>query len=314
MNYLIDLEQKIFMKHDFKITILIILLFLLAHVVGLWLLMNNFVVEVTESGEYIPVHEETVMGPRPEMSGHETIFLILASLGFGTAAILIIIKLRRFIFWKALFFIASFMSMYIALGVLLMPVTSLLLAFIIAVWKIKKPNIFVHNLSEILMYSGLAVMLVPMLTVEWAAILLLLISAYDAFAVYRSRHMVKIAKALTETGMFAGFFVPYKSSVDITGKNLDYTCKKGRTTSAILGGGDVVFPLLFTGTVLERMITIGFDKLTAFTYALIIPVGLSFLLLSFFVLAKKGKYYPAMPFLTAGCLIFYLVLMFLIGV
>ena len=65
---------------------------------------------------------------------------------------------------------------------------------------------------------------------------------------------------------------------------------------AILGGGDVAFPLIFAGVVMKAL---------SFTHALIIAAATTLASLFLFIGAKKQKFYPAMPFLTAGCLIGY---------
>ena len=44
-------------------------------------------------------------------------------------------------------------------------------------------------------------------------------------------------------------------------------------------------------------------KYFTFLQTLIIPVVTSIALLLLFLKSEKGKFYPAMPFLTAGCLV-----------
>jgi len=81
---------------------------------------------------------------------------------------------------------------------------------------------------------------------------------------------------------------------------------KRMVKTAILGGGDIGFPLLFAGVVmkgliLENGVFIGFLK------TLIIPVVVSIALFLLFVKGKKDKFYPAMPILSAGCFVGYLI-------
>ena len=88
--------------------------------------------------------------------------------------------------------------------------------------------------------------------------------------------MVKMAEFQRENKVFAGLFVPY-------GKK-----------AAILGGGDIGFTLLFSGVILQK-----FGFLAALISSLIIAGSL----LALFLIGKKNKYYPAMPFLAGGCFI-----------
>ena len=67
--------------------------------------------------------------------------------------------------------------------------------------------------------------------------------------------------------------------------------KKIKMNIAILGGGDVVFPIISAGVMLK---TLGIWP--AIFVIIGAALGLSYLL--FF--SKKKKFYPAMPFITAG--------------
>ena len=64
--------------------------------------------------------------------------------------------------------------------------------------------------------------------------------------------------------------------------------------TAILGGGDIGFPLIFAGVVMKEL---------GIWQSMIIPffalMGLAFLLWR----SDEKKFYPAMPFIGAGCFI-----------
>jgi len=67
--------------------------------------------------------------------------------------------------------------------------------------------------------------------------------------------------------------------------------KKIKVNVAILGGGDVVFPIITAGVVL---LTYGFF------YSMFVIFGAALGLLYLFINSQKKKFYPAMPFITAG--------------
>ncbi|MBW2991199.1 hypothetical protein KY348_05860, partial [Candidatus Woesearchaeota archaeon] len=57
------------MKHDLKVTLILILFFILAQVIGL-ALVNKDISEVKiVDGKVTIVHEDTSLGPRPEVTG-----------------------------------------------------------------------------------------------------------------------------------------------------------------------------------------------------------------------------------------------------
>lgn len=67
--------------------------------------------------------------------------------------------------------------------------------------------------------------------------------------------------------------------------------KQVKVNVAILGGGDVVFPIITAGVV---MLTFGLF------YSLFVIAGVALGLLYLFINSEKKKFYPAMPFITAG--------------
>ncbi|GAG21233.1 unnamed protein product, partial [marine sediment metagenome] len=110
------------------------------------------------------------------------------------------------------------------------------------------------------------------------SILLVIIAIYDAIAVWKTKHMIKLAKFQSKLKVFAGLLIPY-----------------GKRRAAILGGGDIGFPLLFAAVALR---TLG-------ARALVIPVVVGVSLLLLLIYGDKNKFYPAMPYLGAGCFIGY---------
>jgi hypothetical protein len=98
--------------------------------------------------------------------------------------------------------------------------------------------------------------------------------------------------------IFTGFFVPYlgkkqKDKIAQLSKSQRKN-KKIKVNVAILGGGDVVFPIILAGVVL---FTLGLVQ------AVIISLGATLALAGLFWLSEKGKFYPAMPFISAGCFV-----------
>ena len=116
---------------------------------------------------------------------------------------------------------------------------------------------------------------------------------YDMYAVWRSKHMIAMAKFQTKSGIFAGLLLPYQMP-SLTGS------KKGAKKSvrtAVLGGGDIGFPLIFAGTVLAA---------SGFLSGLFVAIGATAALLVLLSFSQKNKFYPAMPFLTIGCAVGFL--------
>ncbi|HEY9701428.1 MAG TPA: hypothetical protein V6C58_03225, partial [Allocoleopsis sp.] len=102
-------------------------------------------------------------------------------------------------------------------------------------------------------------------------------------------------------------------------KNKNPKIRAGKTEAknAILGGGDIVFPLIFIGALMNSMIlssvqinpavSIELIKQEAFLKSLIVVTSSTISLTLLFFFAKKDRFYPAMPFLTIGCLVGWLI-------
>jgi len=179
-------------------------------------------------------------------------------------------------------------------------------SLVVAYFKVFKRNIIVHNISELLIYPGIAAVFVPILNIWTVIVLLLIISVYDAWAVWHSGFMQKMAHfQINELKVFGGFFVPYLSKrqrvelkkqkmLAAKSKNKKIKGKSMKVNLAILGGGDVVFPIITAGVILRSL---------GLMPALLIVLFSTLALITLFLIAKKGKFYPAMPFITAGLLI-----------
>lgn len=289
------------MKYDFKTIFILISLFFISQLVGLGILYKDMEVEVVNGTQQV-IHPETILGPRPEVSGWESFAWIITSIAVSTIMLLIIIKIGIVNIWKLLFFGSIFLSISLALGVLINPILAFIIALILALVKVFRPNMVIHNITEVLIYSGIAVMLVPLFEVEWIIALLLVISLYDFYAVFKSKHMVTMAKFQMKSKLFAGIMIPYKA---VKGQ------KKKKVAGAIIGGGDVAFPLMFSGVLMESLVKVNqLTKEAAFVKILIIPFFISLTLLFLLTKGKEGKFYPAMPFITAACLLAYAIISF----
>ncbi len=299
------------MKHDLSVTLLLVFLFLAAQIIGLMVLYNDMDVQIID-GVQRAVHGATAIGERPDVYGFDAFIFFAVAIAVGTGLILVIMFLGKYIIWKLLFLYAVIMTMTISFGVFIDGFVAFLIALLLGIVKVFRPNPVVHNATEVFMYAGIAVLFVPLFNVLWAIALLLLISVYDFIAVFKLKHMVSMAKFQTQGDAFAGLLIKYNHRREKTIKEKEKTkptaapkasLRTVEQTSAILGGGDIVFPLLFAGVLLEAMINAGTAPAEALLKIIVIPVVVSLFLACLLVYGKRGKFYPAMPVITAGCLV-----------
>ncbi len=284
------------MKHTTTITAVLIILFLLTQVIGLKTISNYIVVKdvvkketVIEDGKEV-VKEITVQEEsfeelpygleRPQVKEKTGYLQIALAMLMATILALILLKYRALRLWKLWFFLSVFFTLLIAFNAFISQTFALILALVFASFKTFKNNVVIHNFSELFIYGGLAVIFVPVVNLVSIIVILFLISIYDFIAVWKTKHMIKLAKFQAKIKLFAGLFIPYGNK------------------SAILGGGDMGFPLLFAGVLFK---TYGWNAIiTVITSA----IALTYLLIK----SENNKYYPAMPFLTVGCLLGFIII------
>jgi presenilin-like A22 family membrane protease len=261
-----------------------------------------------ESGEF----KELPIGERPQIEQETSYIPVIVAIIMGTIFMLVLIKFKLIWVWKIWFLMALIISLWISFSAFISSMVAIVLAIIFAVWRIFKNNVYVQNLTELFVYGGLAAIFVPIFSLFSVSILLVVISIYDMYAVWKSKHMITLAKAQTKAKVFAGLMIPYslkkvkiaksgkKKSVGVKGRvskvagkvSSKVSKKVSGVRTAILGGGDLGFPLIFAGVVLKEM---------GLAASLVIPffamAGLGYL----FYIANEKKYYPAMPFIAIGC-------------
>tara|TARA_Y100000310_G_scaffold186269_1_gene186346 strand:- start:5889 stop:6659 length:771 start_codon:yes stop_codon:yes gene_type:complete len=252
------------MKHNIKIILILISLFVIAQLIGLYV-----------ANQTLPYGVE-----RPKLNEETSFLPIFIMILILSLFIYLLSKFKLVLVWKIWFFIAVILTLYISFSAFIPALLAFLLGIALAIYKVFKPNIIVHNFTEVFIYGALASLFFQAFSILSISILLILISIYDVIAVWKTKHMVKLAKFQAEAKIFAGLMVPYKKGV------------------GLLGGGDIGLPLLFTAIAMKEF---GY-------YSLIITLTITISLALLFFLAKKKKFYPAMPPLTIGCFVGYFIL------
>ncbi|MEM2121146.1 MAG: presenilin family intramembrane aspartyl protease [Candidatus Woesearchaeota archaeon] len=304
------------MKHTIKITALMILFFLLSQLIGISILTKYVDYKKTRETGTIVWKEIPYGIERPQVKESTSFIYIFSAIIIGTILLLGLIRTRIKFFWKAWFFLAVMSCLAIAFSAFIPEQIALLIAVILALWKIFRPNFYIHNITELFIYGGIAAIFVPIMNVFSALALLIIISIYDFIAVYKIKHMVTLAKFQSSENVFAGLYLPYSTkdskimvkfrkkqigqNDELRVKNRSYKQKRIKTDLrsdseiAILGGGDIALPLIFAGVILKT-----YGLLSSFIIVSFSTIALSYLLFK----SEKKKFYPAMPIITLGCVV-----------
>ncbi len=300
------------MKHNLQITIILISMFIVTQLIGLWVI-NAY----EKSDLKLPYNMDPPVPEKQSLSSGLTSMLIAFSFAIFLFFLLTKIKAEKFI--RLWFFVVTILAIAITLYVVIFKIfniNSSLIALIIsaplAYFKIFKRKLLVHNITELLIYPGIGIIFVLFLinlmgakTILGIIILLLAISLYDIWAVWHSEFMQKMAKyQIEKLKFFTGFFVPYagkkaRQKIKLLKQKYKNKSEKAKERAfkkskikinlAILGGGDIIFPIITAGI---------FYKIMGILPALIITASATIGLFVLFMMARKGKFYPAMPFLA----------------
>ena len=221
----------------------------------------------------------------PEISLWQFILYFL----LGTLFLLLILRFLKFqkgkgIFLKILFLLSTFLGGLLFLEVWLPEPGPLILIALFNFWWWKSPSVLSQDILMILGMAGVGSVLGLSLNPEIVAGLLVIFSIYDFIAVYKTKHMVKMAKEMIESKAILALVIP--SNIFSFQESLGKIKPGGEFL--ILGGGDIVFPLLFCAS----LITTGI--LNSLIVALFSLIGL---FIGFYIFAqqKVRQPIPALP-------------------
>ncbi len=221
-------------------------------------------------------------------------------LGLAIVVVLILLFLRfskkSASLFKIFFYLAIFAGCQAVFSVFVDNELSYLLAFVVVLWRIFVPKVWVHNLIIILGIGGVSSILG--LGIPWQGVVLILVilSIYDFIAVYKTKHMIYMFKSLVERGIFFSFIFPQKisdMSANLKQAELPVTIleKEKEVPFAerkfmFLGTGDIALPAVLAVSVLP--LGLKFSILVVIGSLL----GLTFVYLS---MLKRPRAMPALP-------------------
>jgi len=229
-------------------------------------------------------------------SGKFTFYFLIATLFVLLLSYLIKFKRGKGIIFKILFVFAVSFGGLLSLEVWLSEPISLIVIVSLILWWWKFPSVFNHNILIILGIAGVGSILGLRLTPEIIIGLLIIFSIYDFIAVYKTKHMVKIAKEMIESKAVLALIIP-SSFRDFRG-SLGEVRPGGKFL--ILGGGDIIFSLLFCVSLVPQGI------LSPLIVAFFSLIGL-FTGFLFFISQKTRQPIPALPPIALFSILGYLI-------
>ena len=127
----------------------------------------------------------------------------------------------------------------------------LFIVLIFTFWR----TVLMHNLAMVIAIAGLVPLIGMGLSPKIAIIALVVMSFYDIIAVYKTKHMINIARSMILSGAPFGFVVP-TSWVGFMANNNEVGPKMG-DKYMLLGAGDIGLPMLLISSIATNSIWSG---------------------------------------------------------
>ncbi len=230
-----------------------------------------------------------------------------------TAVILVIIKLRKPNVIRAIFLGSiTVLSVYVFYPILSLVLSGGLVALVLSisasvallVLLIKKPEWYIIDAIAMLTGVGAIAMIGISLNIWIVIALLIAMAAYDAFSVYKTKHMIDLADSIMDQKLPVMFVVPKRKGYSLLKKtkSLKEKLEEGEPREAyFLGLGDVVFPGILAVAAFHNLTTNGL------LVALSVLVGTLVGFFALMVLVVKGKPQAGLPFLCSGAILGYII-------
>jgi len=233
----------------------------------------------------------------PQISFWKFIFYFLsATLLIFLISYFLKFKKGKGVFFKGIFILATFWGGALLLSVWMSDLLALILIGILIFWWLKRPSILIQDLCLILGIAGVGSILGLSLAPQIVVLLLVTFSIYDFIAVYKTKHMVKMAKEMIESKAILALVVP----PNILGLRASLEEIKPGGKFLILGGGDIIFPLLLCVSLVPQGI------LSPLIVAIFSLIGL-FTGFYFFISQKVRQPIPALPPIAVFSIIGFLI-------
>ncbi|MCW4053667.1 MAG: presenilin family intramembrane aspartyl protease [Candidatus Bathyarchaeota archaeon] len=230
-----------------------------------------------------------------------------------TVVILLIIKFQKKQAMRIIFLSSTtVLSIYVLYPILTIFIAdvwvnltlSVATSAVLLIALIKKPEWYITNAIAILTGVGAIALIGISLDILLVIVLLIVMAAYDAFSVYKSKHMIDLADNVMDLKLPVMFVIPKRRDYSLLKetKSLKEKLNDGTEREAyFLGVGDLVFPGILAVATFHNIAGNGL------IIALSVLAGTLIGFMALMTFAVKGKPQAGLPFLCSGAILGYIV-------
>jgi len=199
---------------------------------------------------------------------------------FYTGVFLVFMKFFKKRFFRVMESLAVFTTSWIVIDALIPEMGLMFAILLIAIRLAFKENIWLKNLASVFAVAGAGSLIGISMGIMPVLLFIFLLSIYDLIAVFKTKHMVTMAKAIISENLAFTFTIPTKDH------------------SFQLGTGDLVIPLVFSVAVFAVAMPHGF-WVGVSTVLPILIASIAGLIGTMHIAAEKKIALPALPMQSA---------------
>lgn len=173
---------------------------------------------------------------------------------------------------------------------------ALLAAILVIIGMVSLKIILMQDIAVVLAIAGIGAVLGLGLTPLIVVFILIILSFYDIIAVYKTKHMIKLAETMIKSRTIFGFIIPFNFK--------DFFVSSHRAHPGegfmILGSGDIIMPVLLSAS----LVPISLRQSLFVLFFSLIGLFIAHLL---FVNQEKRRPMAALPPIAAMSIIGYLI-------
>jgi len=238
----------------------------------------------------------------PESAANSVIYILLI-LAF-TLFVLMALKLKKGWVVSGVIFLAVISGVYYVLFAFLSPLPAFALSFGVVLLLYMFPEWYVIDLVGLLVCAGVSALFGISMEPLPVLLLLTMLAVYDAISVYKTRHMVTLAKGVMEIKAPLLFIVPRRIDYSFRKKGMKGSGSDDERGAYFLGLGDAIIPtvLVVSANWFLSVPHYGLFGLGVNGPALGAMLGtyLGFLVLS---MTPRDKPQAGLPFLNGGAIL-----------
>ncbi|HZZ99244.1 MAG TPA: presenilin family intramembrane aspartyl protease [Candidatus Paceibacterota bacterium] len=233
-----------------------------------------------------------------------TDIVILAALITGFIVVLQFRRVSQVFLWLMLILVI-FAGTIIVFDSFFNPTWDLLAAVVMLTLFFWRRSVLMHDIAIGVSLAGIGAAIGVGITPDLAIIFLLLLSFYDIIAVYKTKHMVKMAEGMLRSGAIFGFIIPSEFSSFLSHhKNAREEIGQRTQRFMLLGSGDIGLPIIFVSSLVRQSLA---EAIVVAIFA-VAGVMLTHIL---FVNQPHRRAMAALPPIATMCLVGYVVALLL---